>query len=436
MLRPEIIFLNLFLNLLAGTQPIEVLVPGEVEIVELRLDGVTVASRTTPPWSFTVDLGNGILPHRLTAVAVDSAGNSVAETSRLINLGLRSADCRLVPEIPGRTLSLVCKSVTDSKILNAEILMDGRRVDLNADWSIPLPQDGGAHLVSATVEFDGGDVVREEAFVSTGGGASLVSDLTAVTARFKPSEAEISPENIQARHRETGAPLQIRAIERGKPLVVAIVSREARRRLAMQEILTVRTEREGRRRATHGSDVLLDRVEELESSVGSPDWVNPILRQVDPVVDPQSGDGLAPSLFPMTDPVTLGLQSFRQLSVGPWEQGKDEIQRISDALVVAGALATAEKSPRTVLLIIYRDDEDESWQTPDQALTYLNALGVPLVIWTTGGRKGVESQWGQATKVIDRTESMIDAAEDLNRFLSQEWVVWVEGSWLPGEVGV
>ena len=124
MLRPELIFLNLFLNLMAGPQLIQVLPPPQTGVVELRLDGEVVAERRDAPWSFSVDLGPGVLPHRLTAVAMDGERTQLAESSQLINLGIKSADCRFLPEKSGTMLSLACKSTMNRKIIRTEVLID------------------------------------------------------------------------------------------------------------------------------------------------------------------------------------------------------------------------------------------------------------------------------------------------------------------------
>ncbi len=440
MLRPELIFLNLFLNLMAGPQVIQVLPPPQTRVVELRLDGEGVAERCDAPWRFSVDLGPGVLPHRLTAVAMDGEGTQLAESSQLINLGIKSADCRFLPEKSGTMLSLACKSTMNRRIIRTEVLMDGRSVNCTPDASFLLPQDRGIHIVSATVHFDGGEVARAETIVSGENGANIVSALTGLSMRLDASSTELPVDRIRASLRKTGTPLRVRAVEHGEPLVVAVVSREARKRLAMQQVMENATENAiDRARARwwrNRWEAMSVRAEELESGIRRSGRVEPILRQVDPIVDPDSGKGLLPSLFPMTDPIPLSLESLRLLAVAPWKQDRKDIQRISDALVVAGALATAEKSPRTVLLIVDRHDQDESLQKPDQAVTYLDALGVPLVIWTTGGKKGVESPWGSARKVVLGRETTTDAAEDLNRFLNQWRIVWVEGAWLPGEVEI
>ena len=425
---------------MAGHQAVEVLPPAQTKMVELRLDGRTVALLETPPWTFSVDLGEGVLPHRLTAVAMDGSGTKLAENSHLLNLGIKSADCQFLPKNSGTMLSLVCKNAMDRKIIRTEIRMDGRRMNCNPDASFRIPDDRGAHFVSATVEFEGREFARAETIVSGESGTNIISALTGLSVKHSPSSGEFSIDRIRASLRGTGARLRVKAVERGVPLVVAVVSREARRKLAMRQTMENAMEngidRARARWRWNRMEALSVRAEEVESGVRNSARIKPTLRQVDPVVDADSGKSLRPSFFPMTDPLPLNLQSLRHLSVAPRRHDKKACQRISDALVVAGAIATAEKSPRTVLLIIDRHNEDESSQSPDQALAYLDALGVPLVIWTTGGRKGTESPWGHASKVILGRESIIDASEDLNSFLNQWWIVWVEGSWLPREVEI
>ena len=61
---------------------------------------------------------------------------------------------------------------------------------------------------------------------------------------------------------------------------------------------------------------------------------------------------------------------------------------------------------------------------------------MPLVIWTTGGRKNMVTPWGKAEGIISGTTPMLEAAIDLLSLLDQQWIAWVEGAWLPGEVAV
>lgn len=78
---------TLFLGLYSGAQAVAVRAAEPVAAVELRLDGETVEKRSQPPWTFRVDLGAELVPHRLVAVGYDGDGAEVGRSLRWINRG-------------------------------------------------------------------------------------------------------------------------------------------------------------------------------------------------------------------------------------------------------------------------------------------------------------------------------------------------------------
>ncbi|MEO1366706.1 MAG: hypothetical protein AAFX50_05985, partial [Acidobacteriota bacterium] len=108
--------LTLFLGLSVGIQPVELEVPDihipgsdvltKVASVEVLLDGATVQVIEGPPWSFDLDLGPELLPHRLTVIGRDGEGQELSRDHRWINLDrfgfeppsdLCEAPCRVTP---------------------------------------------------------------------------------------------------------------------------------------------------------------------------------------------------------------------------------------------------------------------------------------------------------------------------------------------------
>jgi len=83
----HIVFLSLFLGLVSGPQQIELSLSGPpAAAVELLLDGAPAGRLAGPPWRGRVDLGPGLLPHRLTARALDAQGGELARADQWLNL--------------------------------------------------------------------------------------------------------------------------------------------------------------------------------------------------------------------------------------------------------------------------------------------------------------------------------------------------------------
>jgi hypothetical protein len=94
----QIAFVTLFLGLTLGVQPVEIRVTGPVDHVELRLDGSVRGVIGAPPWKANIDLGGHLLPHRLTAIALDAAGRELARAEPTINVPRLYAETEILLE--------------------------------------------------------------------------------------------------------------------------------------------------------------------------------------------------------------------------------------------------------------------------------------------------------------------------------------------------
>jgi len=77
--------LTLVSGLLAGPQHVELAVSAAAQSVEIRLDGGQVETLAEPPWTFTVELGEGLLPHRLELTSRDAAGRGLDREELWLN---------------------------------------------------------------------------------------------------------------------------------------------------------------------------------------------------------------------------------------------------------------------------------------------------------------------------------------------------------------
>ena len=91
-----IVFLTLYLGLIAGHQPVEMRVDPAVKSVQLLLDGKKIDTFAAPPWRSLVDFGPVIQPHELVAVAFDAKGNEVGRAAQTLNLPRATAELEII----------------------------------------------------------------------------------------------------------------------------------------------------------------------------------------------------------------------------------------------------------------------------------------------------------------------------------------------------
>ena len=119
-------------------------------------------------------------------------------------------------------------------------------------------------------------------------------------------------------------------------------------------------------------------------------------------------------------------------------------QRLADAVATAGVQAAAGNRRRLVLLILGHRWEDESQLSVEGAKRYLESLGVPLVVWTTGAAQTrtisddrlpitVKTEWGKARNISSVTR-LLESATGLLETLDEQRIVWIEGNHLPHAV--
>ena len=164
-------FASLFLGLVVGRQPVELLVAPPVVNVEVQLDGRVVGSLKQAPWRLEVDLGAALLPHRLEAVGRDAAGREVARVVQRVNLPRAYAEVEVAlrrdPDgrVGGAALSWRKNDLKPPvKIL---VDLDGEPVPTQAARLLTWPPSDprAVHLLRVVLEFaDGVTANREVVF--------------------------------------------------------------------------------------------------------------------------------------------------------------------------------------------------------------------------------------------------------------------------------
>src|SRR6185295_17600956 len=87
-----IAFATLWLGLVTGSVPVELLVGADVARVEVRLDGEICSTLSEPPWAASCELGGELAPHELVALAFDAKEAQVGEARQWLNLPREPAE--------------------------------------------------------------------------------------------------------------------------------------------------------------------------------------------------------------------------------------------------------------------------------------------------------------------------------------------------------
>ncbi len=117
-------------------------------------------------------------------------------------------------------------------------------------------------------------------------------------------------------------------------------------------------------------------------------------------------------------------------------RSKAKALRISDAVAVAGLQAAAENHRRAVVLVLGGDVKDSSRYSPATVRGYLDAVHVPLFVWSLyGDQSPAAKAWGGAEDV-STVDKLAQAVTRLRAELESQRIVWLEGRYLPQSIGL
>ena len=191
-----IAFASLFLGLVLGSRPVEIVVGQDmatsashsVSTLEIRLDNKLVAELERPPWIAACDFGTELTPHHLEAIAFDSEGREVSRIEQWLNLPQASAvvSAILEPAGPGdgggRIARLSWESSVGAKPKSVTAFLDGLSLPVEDAHRILLPAADSSqlHLLSVEMEFE--DRVTTRIDLTFGGSyaENLSTEMTAV----------------------------------------------------------------------------------------------------------------------------------------------------------------------------------------------------------------------------------------------------------------
>ncbi|MCP3957264.1 MAG: hypothetical protein GY719_05375 [bacterium] len=428
-----IAFASLFLGLLVGPEPVELLVGSEVARVEIRLDGETVSTLQGAPWTTVCDFGPELVPHEMVAVGYDQNGQEVARARQWVNLPRRPAEASMLLEGGEKGRGVIAHLSWESVVADAPaaigVTFDGRRVPVEDPRRIVLPDHDPEklHLLRAELDFSRNVTTVLELVFGGSYADRLDVELTAVPVVLERGARLPPVAELRGGLLEGGHPLEVVAAEEGPAEVVIVRDEEVRQVLNR---LGRTSEKALRKQARLGLEGVA--AKSLRYKMPLPKghqvrflWPFPE-RQETARLDFET---LSPSqTFTSRD----GGLYWLLTEFSPPATVMSE-QRLADAVAVAGLLAAGRNRRRAVVLVIGAGTTDASRFTPEQARRYLRQLRVPLFVWSPLGNAEAPTGWGPVTD-ISTLRKLGQAVRDLERRLERQRIVWVAGVHPPADI--
>ncbi|HEX2059555.1 MAG TPA: hypothetical protein VHK90_02340, partial [Thermoanaerobaculia bacterium] len=185
----ELVFVTRFLGLTAGEQDVALRADANVQRVEIRRDGETIATMTAPPWRKRVALGEELGPYELTAVGYDASGNEIARDAQLVNLARPAAEAGILLERDANgvlTARLQWTHLAGRRPVSAQLTFDGNVISRGASAEpVPLGRVDPTqiHVVGAEITFIDGVRARKDIVFGGVYTEQIPSELTAIAVR-------------------------------------------------------------------------------------------------------------------------------------------------------------------------------------------------------------------------------------------------------------
>lgn len=431
-----IAFATIFLGLVMGLQPVELVVGDRVAAVELLLDGRRVARLDGPPWKASCDFGSHLVPHRLEAVAYDAGERELDRAEQWINLPGPLAESRILLDGAERGVDVVARVTFDSVLrappVSATVHFDGEPLTVTDPQRFELPpfDPRQVHFLRVELEFPDGLATVVETPVGGQFGGEVLIRQTAVPVVLHRGGRKLRATGLDGGFLKEGEPLRVLAIDEG-PAEVAVVrasgaqsgldrlAREIRDQLAKQ--MRSLTGVPGR-----ASLRFVGRLEKDQMA-----WL------LEPFAIARDGGGYDLKAFPFSPHLTPrdGGLPWLLTSVRPPRRTSAE-QRLADAVAVAGRGVAERDRRRAVVLVLGEDEPDNSLLSAELARSYLATLRVPLVVWSTAPPTAdAEDRWGEVADIStpNRFEREIRGLREL---LDSQRIVWLEGAHLPHQISL
>ncbi|MEA2162848.1 MAG: hypothetical protein QOK37_975 [Thermoanaerobaculia bacterium] len=419
----QVVFLTLFLGLIAGRQPVELQVGQAVKTLRIFVDGKPAATLTAPPWRATIDLGADLQPRELLAIAYDGDGEEAGRATQVINLPRPLAEISLSMQSDDKNapvaISLRWEHALAAKPSRASITLDGQTLAADAHFQARLPRVNmnHPHVIAAEMRFEDGFVARREMVFGGTVTDSISSELTPVvlTSELAQLTNRKNTSSLAGCFSANGIQVQARGPEISDALVLVV------REPNVAEVLNA---------LNPGLSAGLKWNESLQSHHLMSLDRGSSMRYVWPIAQRYSAAGHVPSsMFVTSRDVSsqeAGMIWFLTRSYDAVMIDANEPRRFADAVAVAGINAITGAHRRAVVLVLSRSP-DASTAQPAAVRHYLSAVGVPLFVWSlTGPRPDLASSWGTVDD-ISSTTRFHTALQRLRDSLASQRVAWIAG---------
>jgi hypothetical protein len=418
----QIVFITLYLGLISGRQPVELHAGPDVKSIRILVDGRESAVLKAPPWRATVDLGRAFEPRGLTAVGYDRDGDEIGRTSQTINMPRPSAELTLGLQSDEKgvpvSVTLRWEHVFAAKPSRATASIDGQKLRVDEQFHARLPTLDPArpHVIEAELRFDDGVTARRELVIAGGqAGDSISTELTPVAFTGKAPGKQQTLDGCLSLN---GNPVQTRAVETPDALVLVVREPNAAETLAALDPghSTSRSWREAQG-VNHRN--ALD-----PGTMMSYTW--PIAKYLEVAGHVPATVFLTSETVSSRDAGMLGflMLDYTEASDQKEVVGPNSRRRFADAVAVAGLNASTGSHRRAVVLVLSRS-ADQSTIEPAQVRHYLEAIGVPLFVWSlTGPRPDLAGSWGDVDD-ISNPRQFRAAVDRLRGSLASQHIVWV-----------
>ena len=407
-----IVFLTVYLGLIAGRQPFEMRVDPAVHMVRLYLDGQKVETLGAPPWRTIVDLGKTIQPHELVAVGYDEKGEEIARTPQILNLPRATAELEIVLDRDAKGMpkaaALSGFHVGYADIRRATLKLDlvPLKLDRKFRASLPSVDMRRPHDLAAEMRFEDGTVARREVVFGGEFAETMPTQLTPTIFNTRVAARDVPPADCFVKD---GAPLRVSNVEKAGAVVVAVRDpdpAETKGALLFTAVTGGSIDTTVMRNAAMlDKDTTMELMSPAADRVVAPDQPTAILFPSFP--NPGSREGLY---------WFLTTTKIRGNSV-------DAPRRWADAIAVAAVKAMASGRRRVVLLVL-GSKPDTSYYSPEAVREYLASIGVPLFVWSVFGNSDYSKGWGEVEDV-STMEKMNAAAEKIRQALDIQRIAWI-----------
>ncbi len=438
-------FVTLLLGLVTGSQAVELSAGERVALVEVRLDGAFAGGLTGPPWIVNCDFGEALAPHELVATAYDAHRQELQTIRQWVNLPRRRLEARLALERPGggrpARARLIWTALDHQDPPRVRLTFDGQLLQVADLEAIDLPAHDlrSVHFLRAELAFSIAEQAEAELVFGGSYGDRVSTELTAlvleVEASRRGSKHRPTVETMAGGLRKGDRTLEVVAVDRGPVNLLVVRERSVAIRKGLWQVF-----QDYNRKARIPPRVALG----LAGKPAAPPAVlgtGDRVRFAYPTVGREQvriGQGVAPLLTEQV-PVSHSVTDFGPLfdiltsAFSAEDEAPVARQQLADAVAIAGVVAATGDRRRAVLLIRSGAAEDSSRFSPRIVRSYLQRLGVPLVVWSIAAGDGASPAWGEE-RDVSTYGRMSQALGELRKLLESQVVVWIEGSHLGHQI--